>query len=68
MRSDHSGRSAYRTCSVVLSAVGADMTVECKTVLRGMCDLSTDVVKTIVSFKRAKHNGKASLGKILDRQ
>jgi hypothetical protein len=44
------------------------MTVGRKTVMRGMWNLGTDVVKTIGSFKRAMHNGKASLGKILDRQ
>jgi len=55
-------------CSAVSLAVGANMTVGCKTVMRGMWDLSTDVVKTIVSFKHAVHNRKESLGKILDRQ
>ena len=60
----------YRTCSAVLLAVGANMTVGYETVPRGVWDLSTDVVKTIVSFERATHthNKKASLGKILDRQ
>ena len=55
-------------CSAVLLAVGANMTVGYETVPRGMWDLSTDVVKTIVSFERATHNKKASLGKILGRQ
>lgn len=70
LRSDHSGRSAYRTCSVVLSTVDADMTmtVGCKAIVRGTWNLGTDVVKTIGSFKRAMYNGEASLGKILDRQ